>query len=377
MRKIRKQMLDGEVVKGCEHCYDLEDMGFPSYRTNYIRDWFEYSDRGDEIVERIEQSKRNGHRVEEPPMYLDFRLGNMCNLKCRMCQPQNSSQINKEYVKMENADPEAGQFIRDNFTWGHFAENITNWEDDPEFLRQVEEWLPGVNKLYFTGGEPTIIERVYWIMEKCVEMGIAKNIELVFNSNMTNIQKRFTDLIEQFKNVLMCISVDAYGHENEYIRGASHWSKVEKNLRTYCSSNVVGTVLFSPVIQIYNVLTITKLLDFAEELEEEYGRKIFLTFLICDYPTSLDFRNCPDQVREVAAGRLEEWLKRSKILANRPENKQSIEATIKALKENRKDNWENELVTFKKYTEMLDKQRKESMREALPELWNLMYASNR
>ena len=82
-------------------------------------------------------------------------------------------------------------------------------------------------------------------------------------------------------------------------------------------------------------------------------------------------------MREVAAGRLEEWLKRSKILANRPENKQSIEATIKALKENRKDNWENELVTFKKYTEMLDKQRKESMREALPELWNLMYASNR
>tara|TARA_A100001391_G_scaffold141481_1_gene99307 strand:+ start:429 stop:1733 length:1305 start_codon:yes stop_codon:yes gene_type:complete len=377
MRKIRKQMLNGEVVKGCEHCYDLEDMGFPSYRTNYIRDWFEYSDRGEEIVQRIEQSKRNGYRVEEPPMYLDFRLGNMCNLKCRMCQPQNSSQINKEYVKMEKADPEAGQFIRDNFTWGHFAENITPWQDDPEFLRQVEEWLPGVNKLYFTGGEPTIIERVYWIMEKCVEMGIAKDIELVFNSNMTNIQKRFLDLIEQFKNVLMCISVDAYGHENEYIRGASHWSKVEENLRKYCASDVIGTVLFSPVIQIYNVLTIGKLLDFCEELEEEYGRQVFVTFLICDYPTSLDFRNCPDQVREVAAGRLEEWLKKSKILVNRPENKQSIEATIKALKENRKENWEQELITFKKYTEMLDKQRKESMQEALPELWNLMYASNR
>ena len=377
MRKIRQQMLDGEVVKGCEHCYDLEDMGFPSYRTNYIRDWFEYSDRGEEIVQRIEQSKRNGYRVEESPMYLDFRLGNMCNLKCRMCQPQNSSQINKEYVKMENADPEAGQFIRDNFTWGHFAENITDWQDDPEFLRQVEEWLPGVNKLYFTGGEPTIIERVYWIMEKCVEMGIAKDIELVFNSNMTNIQKRFLDLIEQFKNVLMCISVDAYGHENEYIRGASHWSKVEENLRKYCASDVIGTVLFSPVIQIYNVLTITKLLDFCEELEEQYGREVFVTFLICDYPTSLDFRNCPDQVREVAAGRLEEWLKRSKILVNRPENKQTIEATIKALKENRKDNWEQELVTFKRYTKMLDKQRKESMEEALPELWKLMYASNR
>ena len=363
-----------EFVNGVQvHCYDLEDMGFPSYRTNYIRDWFEYSGRGEEIVKRIEKSKRNGFRVEDSPMYLDFRLGNMCNLKCRMCQPQNSSQINKEYVKIEKADPESAQFIKDNFTWGQFAENITPWEDDPEFLRQVEEWLPGVNKLYFTGGEPTIIERVYWIMEKCVEMGIAKDIELVFNSNMTNIQKRFLNLVEQFKDVLMCISVDAYGSENEYIRGASHWSRVEKNLRKYCASNVIGTVLFSPVIQIYNVLTIGKLLDFCEELEIEYGRQIFVTFLICDYPTSLDFRNCPDQVREVAASRLEEWMKRSKVLINRPENVQTIEATIKALKENRKEKWEAELEVFKKYTDLLDKQRDESMREALPELWNLMY----
>ena len=89
MRKIRKQMIEGEVVKGCEHCYDLEDMGFPSYRTNYIRDWFEYSGRGEEIHNIIERSINNDYKVEESPMYLDFRLGNMCNLKCRMCQPQN------------------------------------------------------------------------------------------------------------------------------------------------------------------------------------------------------------------------------------------------------------------------------------------------
>ena len=375
MKKIRKEMIEGEIVKGCEHCYDLEDMGFPSYRTNYIRDWFEYSSKGDEIHDIIESSINNEYHVDTAPMYLDFRLGNMCNLKCRMCQPQNSSQIQKEYSKIEANDPSSAQFIKDNFTWGQFVDNLTNWEDDPDFLRQVEEWLPGVVKLYFTGGEPTIIERVYWIMEKCVELGIAKDIELVFNSNMTNIQPRFLNLVEQFKNVLMCVSVDAYGHENEYIRGASHWKQVEKNLRKYCASDVIGTLLFSPVIQIYNVLTITKLLDFIESLEIEYGREIFVTFLICDYPTSLDFRNCPDQVREVAAERLEQWLKTSKVLVNRPENVQSINATVKALKENRKDNWRQELITFQKYTNLLDKNRGDDMKEALPELWELMYGN--
>ena len=373
MREVRKQMATGENVPQCTRCYDQEDMGFPSYRNNYIRDWFEYSPYGEKIHEIIEKSIENDYHVEEPPMYLDFRLGNMCNLKCRMCQPQNSSQIHKEYTKINNDDPIKGKFIKEHFTWGHFADDVTPWQDDPDFLRQVEDWLPGVNRLYFTGGEPTIIERVYWIMEKCVEMGISKNIDLVFNSNMTNVQKRFIDLVEQFKSVLMCVSVDAYGHENEYIRGASHWSQVDKNIRKYCASNVVGTVSFSPVIQIYNILTITKLLDYCEQLEKEYGREIWVTFLICDYPTSLDFRNCPDNVRQVAIERLENWLESSEILAKRDINKQTVTATINALKERRNEHWRKELQVFEKYTKMLDKVRDEDMADAFPELWSLMY----
>lgn len=376
MRKIRQQMIAGETVRGCEHCYDLEEMGFPSYRTNYIRDWFEYSGKGQEIADRIERSKQNQYVVEEAPMYLDFRLGNLCNLKCRMCQPQNSSQIQKEYKRIETSDPVAAQFIKENFTWGQFADHVTPWQDDPEFLRQVEEWLPGVNKLYFTGGEPTIIERVYWILEKCVDMGIAGNIDLVFNSNMTNIKGRFLSLIEQFNSVLMCFSVDAHGELNEYIRGASHWTQTDENVRSYCASNVVGSLLFSPVIQIYNILDITRLLDYCESLEQQYNREIHLTFLICDYPRSLDFRNLPDSVRNVAAQRLEQWIPTSKILTARENNVQAIQALIRALRENRHADWEKQLTIFRKYTQILDRTRGESMQTAIPELWNLLYASN-
>ena len=46
------------------------------------------------------------------------------------------------------------------------------------------------------------------------------------------------------------------------------------------------------------------------------------------------------------------------------------------LKENRKDNWRQELIVFEKYTAMLDKQRNESMEDAFPELHKLMYRSN-
>lgn len=373
MREIRRQMVVGEKVRGCEHCYDLEKMGFPSYRNNYIRDWLQFSEHRDAIIKRIEKSIEEDFYVNEPPMYLDFRLGNLCNLKCRMCQPQNSSQIQKEYKSIEATDTDTAEFIKKNFTWGQFADHITPWQDNPEFLEQVEMWLPSVNKLYFTGGEPTIIERVYWIMEKCVELGISQNIDLLFNSNMTNIQPRFINLVEKFRNVLMCFSVDAYGTLNEYIRGASHWEQTNKNVRKYCSSKVVGSLLFSPVIQVYNILSITELLDYCEQLEQEYNREIHVSFLICDYPRSLDFRILPENVRNEAIKRLESWIPTSKILMKRESNIQSMNALINALKENRHHDWEQQLNIFKNYTKILDSQREESMKESVPELWNLLY----
>ena len=371
MKKIRKQMLDGERVDGCQHCYDLEDMGFPAYRENYIKDWLVHNEQKEEVLRRVEESRTNGYVVNAPPLYLDFRLGTMCNLKCRMCQPQNSSQIFKEYTEINATDPIAGRFLKENFTWGDFGV-YEDWQDDPEFLRQVEEWLPYVTKLYFTGGEPTIIERVYWIMNKCVEMGIAKNIELVFNSNMTNVQGRFINLVEQFKNVLMCISVDAHGKLNEYIRGASHWKQVDKNIRKYCESKVVGRLLFSPVLQVYNVLNITDLLDYMESLEIEYNREIYLSLLICYYPVSLDFRILPDNVRVEAIKRLEAWMKTSTVLMKREESVQTLDALIKGLKERRHDDWKKELRTFKKFTKLLDKTRKESFKESIPDLYRLI-----
>ena len=81
----------------------------------------------------------------------------------------------------------------------------------------------------------------------------------------------------------------------------------------------------------------------------------------------------PDNVRNVAVERLESWIPTSKVLVKRESNLQAINALIRALKENRHDDWEQQLTIFKKYTSILDRQRNESMSSAIPELWKLMY----
>ncbi len=372
-RKIRKQMAEGERVDGCELCYELEDLGIPSYRENYIQDWMGFHREADNIRQIVDDSIVNDYVVKESPQYLDFRLGTLCNLRCRMCQSQNSSAIYKELKDEELYTDEERDFIVKTSHWNDFSDYTQPWFDDPGFLSTVETWLPNVNRLYFTGGEPTIIQRVYWILEKCVELGLNDNIDLVFNSNMTNIQPRFLDLIAKFKSVLMCLSVDGYSTTNEYIRSGSTWSIVDKHIRDYATSEVVGNLLFSPVVQIYNILDVTDLIDYAERIQKETGRRIDISFLLNNYPKCLDIRNLPQHVRDAAIEHLETWSATSTYFAEDERNKQTVLGLIKALKENYNEDSEQQMQIFKEYTELLDKKRNQSMADSLPDLYKLLY----
>ena len=372
-KHIRKQMDTGERVIGCEPCYDLEDLGIPSYRTNYIKDWLGWHRNADEIERIIEKSRENDYHVDEPPQYLDFRLGTMCNLRCRMCQSQNSSAIYKELKDDELYSQEERDFVVKHTHWNDFSDYTQPWFDTPEFLESVEEWLPNVNRLYFTGGEPTIIQRTYWILEKCVELGIAKDIDLVFNSNMTNIQPRFLDLLAKFRDVLMCLSVDGYAQYNEYIRSGSTWSIVDKHIKDYAQSEVVGNILFSPVVQIYNILNITELLDYAEEITKFSGRRIDISFLMNNYPKCLDIRNLPKHVRVEGQKRLKDWLNTSKYFKDDERNIATVEGIIKALEDdNVNADAEKQMQIFKEYTELLDSKRDQSFKDSIPDLWRML-----
>jgi len=372
-KHIRRQMDTGERVVGCEPCYDLEDLGIPSYRENYIKDWMGWHRNADEIERIIEKSRENDYHVDEPPQYLDFRLGTLCNLRCRMCQSQNSSAIYKELKDDELYTQEERDFVVKHTHWNDFSDYTQPWFDTPEFLEAVEEWLPNVNRLYFTGGEPTIIQRTYWILEKCVELGIAKDIDLVFNSNMTNIQPRFLDLLAKFRDVLMCLSVDGYAQYNEYIRSGSTWSIVDKHIRDYAQSEVVGNILFSPVVQIYNILNITELLDYAEEITKFSGRRIDISFLMNNYPKCLDIRNLPKHVRVEGQKRLRDWLNTSKYFKDDERNIATVEGIIKALEdENVNADAEKQMQIFKEYTELLDSKRDQSIKESIPDLWRML-----
>ncbi|MCY4524578.1 MAG: twitch domain-containing radical SAM protein, partial [Halobacteriovoraceae bacterium] len=183
IRNVRKKMLAGEKIKNCKRCYYLESIGQESYRQIFNKVWLKSLYRK-EIIKRVLNSKSNNFLVESPPLYLDIRLGNKCNLKCRMCNPINSSKIYQEQKELFSEKKDLGLLIDKSFL-DEDEHSFHNWHQSPQIWKIVYQWLPSIRKLYFTGGEPTLIKKNWELISYLQDKGYSKKIILDFNINCT------------------------------------------------------------------------------------------------------------------------------------------------------------------------------------------------
>ena len=173
LKTIQQNMMDNVRDDGCGICWKKEDRGYSSLRQH-----------SNEIYkDLIEKSKSN--KIADQPYYLDLRLGNLCNLKCRMCISEWSSQIAGEIIDNPNED------------WIDTPkQKIISLDDDSWKL--LNNWIPFVRRVFMTGGEPTIIQRNLDYIDKIVESGHSENVELIFTTNATNINQKFIDISKKF-----------------------------------------------------------------------------------------------------------------------------------------------------------------------------------
>ena len=144
--------------------------------------------------------------------YWDLKFNNTCNLACRMCRP-GESRTWTQIVTKEYTDPYYETF-----------EN-TKWHKDIDL---VLSQLHFVKYLKFTGGEPFMIPQVWKVLDKCIELDIAKDIEVYITTNATILKNLET--LKHFKRVQINASVDAIGERYEYIRPGAKWEVVKNNI---------------------------------------------------------------------------------------------------------------------------------------------------
>ena len=229
VKNVQQQLENNIWPEGCEDCRLDEEYGSPSMRTKAFTDY----------------NKRPGRDAE-------IKFGNLCNLKCAMCSPYNSSLIAKEYDDMLSNGIDHELIKRK-------TPNVNAWYEDDDILSSVAKQMNDMTLIKFSGGEPTVNSYLADFLKQIDNKHV--NIQITTNGN--NWPQKLHDEVAKFNAVKITVSLDGYGKVNEYIRYPSNWKKITSNLLKMKSLTNVNQFIMSPTVASYNVHQVGKLCEWA------------------------------------------------------------------------------------------------------------------
>ena len=381
LKSIRKGMAEGRLISGCVQCHREEAAGKTSMRHRSFEQWGNRSD----VMSAVEASSRKDFEMDRAPYFLELKPGNLCNLKCRMCNQYDSSQIAKELRQLATQYPEIdvryqSRLGEDPWPPGTdlYVENMPDWENATDFWRQIETWLPFVETLSFAGGEPTLLESVHRILNRCIETGQSEKMSIFLASNFTNVRQKLIDIAPRFKKFEFIASIDGFGPIQEYIRHPSKWQAVSENfnrVKAHQDGKVVK-VLANVTIQMNNILHFTDLLRWIDEQDlappEFWQWPYALNVLF--YPRYLCIEFLPPSLRPIAMQRISHYMSTSHILKRWPLMRERLEFILSMLEKPLPDDYEYHQRKFREVTGMLDKHRGESLATVDPDLFRAFFA---
>ena len=251
--EIRKDMLDDIEVPECKRCFDLELMGTWTMRQSHNKR------RGLDYVDYIAGNTQEDGALSEFEMkYMDIRFSNLCNMKCRSCGPDCSSQWAQEFVDKRGKDVFEEYFPN--------RKVVINNNDDQKFMVKLKPYLADVSEVYFAGGEIIITPEHYECLDYWIENGQADTIELNYTTNFSTLHGyKNKDLLEywkKFKNIQVWASLDAHGDLAECIRKGTDWDKIVANIKKLKEELPNIQLQITPTISIWNVFKFPDFIDY-------------------------------------------------------------------------------------------------------------------
>ena len=269
MKEIRRKMIAGEKIRDCERCYRQEEQGVESLRStqgmkNYIMDT---------LPDGTHQKSADTMQIQ---------LGNICNLKCKMCSQMYSHMHGLETLEIGRQDPDWLHWVKEQ------GANVNNWTNE---LGVKQEWYKNketklkifehisknIKHLNVIGGEPTLIPEFYELFDYCDKQGTLGGKSVTLVTNLTNTNPRLTQWLPKLKDWTIWASVDGVGERTEYIRYPSKWDKIQESLEFYRSIlGDNGNITLSPAIQLLNIDQLDDIIKWwiqwcGGELNQKYG----------------------------------------------------------------------------------------------------------
>jgi len=294
-QNLRKQFINGERPATCQRCFREEDAGIRSPRIGYNEKWYK-----DDVVIK--------EKIPVDVRYIDLRLGNLCNLKCRMCNPWSSSMWVKDWNEVVDKAElvPANPLTKEEFD---YLEVMQEWPDRKQTATTFVELAHTIEEIYLTGGEPTLATSQYALFDYCIENDLARNIRLKYNTNLTNVPAKMLEYWKHFKRVQLNCSIDATGIRDRYIRYPSNWNKIEENFdKLNALPNI--NIQIHCTVQALNMVAMTELFDWlkSKDIKKE---QVYLNIL--NHPECMNIRVLPKELKQLAEEKLQPWLHVPKV----------------------------------------------------------------
>jgi sulfatase maturation enzyme AslB (radical SAM superfamily) len=197
-KKLRDEMDRNQTHPGCTRCIEEELIGVRSMRMDVPT----LNNLWDIDASQVELQE------------LEIAFGNLCNLACRSC----NSNLSSQWFDDDKLISQYPEFRRKPSK----QKNIT-----ASFDRFKPEELSNLKSVKFTGGEP-LLHKEFWLFLKTLyDAGINDKVRIRICTNATFFPKsEHIELLKKFPTVQLGVSIDGYEKHNDYLRYPSKWAQV-------------------------------------------------------------------------------------------------------------------------------------------------------
>ena len=342
VKDLQTSLLQGKTRKECSLCWYQEKKAGYSQRTEYNNYYNIKNNQSNEYYEKILKKLRI-YKLDNP-LYFEFHISNLCNLKCLTCNERDSSRFHAENkVLGVSQDKDANYTILDKTKIQALESAIT---DDLLFLD-------------IRGGETLMVPEVKKVLLD-VDKQRAKNITLKIQTNGTIVpDKEWTQILKKFKRTKINISIDAFGDHNHYVRYPADWNKIITTLEYLKEKKI--KFLINTVVSNLNIMILDKLFNWIQE--NNYPSYFYLLY----GPTMFRPNNLPKTLLDIAKKRLQNV----KMQFVNEDCNQKLSGLINLCDNpDTQGHWDS----FCKEIQMRDSYRKNSITSIMPEIKEYMNA---
>ncbi len=293
MKTLRKQMLAGEQPKGCSKCYESESSSGTSTRLNHNK-YFK-----SKLAEIPVITAPDGHVDKVDLKYWDFRFSNLCNYKCRTCGPEFSSSWIPDAEKLG---------------WNSNNQKVIGIDavDESTNVDFLKKYVNTVEKIYFAGGEPLLMDE-HWQILEMLDESQRYNVILTYNTNLSKLTYKNKNVLDYWakwgRRVWLWPSIDEIDDRAELIRSGTNWKNVEENLKAVVELDI--HVRPSITVSAMNVHRIPEIINRLLELgviKKEYEDYKNFSINVVEYSAYFHVSIIPLETRKQIKQRLEDYL---------------------------------------------------------------------